>query len=161
MNHDILKRIIFDQHQVIRDSIIVDRDIVLEKEANYVLVGLRRAGKTTMLYKRVQDLIKDGVEWNQIIYINFDDERLLGFNINDFEDILLVAEELSNKKHYFYFDEIQNIDNWEKFAIRLASQGYKVDITGSNAKMLSKEVESKLGGRYISKEIWLLISLCG
>lgn len=106
-----------------------------------------------MLYKRVQDLIKDGVEWNQIIYINFDDERLLGFNINDFEDILLVAEELSNKKHYFYFDEIQNIDNWEKFAIRLVNQGYKVDITGSNAKMLSKEVESKLGGRYISKEI--------
>lgn len=153
MNHDILKRIIFDQHQVIRDSIIVDRDITLEKNANYILVGLRRAGKTTMLYKRVQDLIKDGVERNQIIYINFDDERLLGFNVNDFEDILLVAEELSNKKHYFYFDEIQNIDNWEKFAIRLANQGYKVDITGSNAKMLSKEVESKLGGRYISKEI--------
>lgn len=153
MNHDLLKRIIFDQHEVIRNSKIVDRDIVLEKDANYVLVGLRRAGKTTMLYKRVQDLIKDGVEWNQIIYINFDDERLLGFNINDFEDILLVAEELSNKKHYFYFDEIQNIDNWEKFAIRLANQGYKVDITGSNAKMLSKEVESKLGGRYISKEI--------
>lgn len=102
MNHDILKRIIFDQHEVIRNSKIVDRDIVLEKDANYVLVGLRRAGKTTMLYKRVQDLIKDGVEWNQIIYINFDDERLLGFNINDFEDILLVAEELSNKKHYFF-----------------------------------------------------------
>lgn len=78
MNHDILKRIIFDQHEVIRNSKIVDRDIVLEKDANYVLVGLRRAGKTTMLYKRVQDLIKDGVEWNQIIYINFDDERLLG-----------------------------------------------------------------------------------
>lgn len=103
MNHDILKRIIFDQHEVIRNSKIVDRDIVLEKDANYVLVGLRRAGKTTMLYKRVQDLIKDGVEWNQIIYINFDDERLLGFNINDFEDILLVAEELSNKKHYFFW----------------------------------------------------------
>lgn len=101
MNHDILKRIIFDQHEVIRNSKIVDRDIVLEKDANYVLVGLRRAGKTTMLYKRVQDLIKDGVERNQIIYINFDDERLLGFNINDFEDILLVAEELSNKKHFF------------------------------------------------------------
>ena len=62
MNHDLLKRIIFDQHEVIRNSKIVDRDIVLEKDANYVLVGLRRAGKTTMLYKRVQDLIKDGVE---------------------------------------------------------------------------------------------------
>ena len=153
MNHEIIKKVIFDQHQVIKDAVIVDRDIVLEKNVNYVLVGLRRAGKTTLLYKRVQDLIKDGVEWNQIIYINFDDERLLGFNVNDFDDILLTAEELSTKKHYFYFDEIQNIDGWEKFAIRVANQGYKVDITGSNAKMLSKEIEAKLGGRYISKEV--------
>ena len=153
MNHEILKKVIYDQHQVIKDSIIVDREIVLEKNVNYVLVGLRRAGKTTLLYKRVQDLIKSGVEWNQIIYINFDDERLIEFSVKDFEDIMLVAEELSTKKHYFYFDEIQNIDGWEKFAIRLANQGYKVDITGSNAKMLSKEVNAMLGGRYISKEI--------
>lgn len=154
MNHEIIKKVIFDQHQVIKDAVIVDRDIVLEKNANYVLVGLRRAGKTTLLYKRVQELIKEGIEWNQIIYINFEDERLLGFSVSDFDDILLVAEELSNKKHYFFFDEIQNVDGWEKFAIRVSNQGYKVDITGSNAKMLSKEVEAKLGGRYISKEIF-------
>ena len=71
MNHEIIKKVIFDQHQVIKDSVIVERDIVLERDANYVLVGLRRAGKTTLLYKRVQDLIAEGVEWNQIIYINF------------------------------------------------------------------------------------------
>ena len=153
MNHDILKKVIFDQHQVIKDAVIVDRDIELEKAANYVLVGLRRAGKTTLLYKRVKGLIQDGVSWNQIIYINFDDERLLGFNVHDFEDVLLVAEEMSDKKHYFFFDEIQNVEEWERFAIRIANQGYKVDITGSNARMLSKEVEAKLGGRYISKEI--------
>ena len=153
MNHKTLKRIIFDQHQVIKCAVIIDRNIVLEKNVNYVLVGLRRAGKTTLLYKRVLELINEGVDWNQIIYINFDDERLLEFAANDFDDILLVAEELSNKKHYFYFDEIQNIDGWEKFAIRIANQGYKVDITGSNANMLSKEVEARLGGRYISKEI--------
>lgn len=154
MNHDLIKRVIFDQHEVIKEAKIVDRDLILEKNANYVLTGLRRAGKTTLLYKRVQDLIKEGVEWNQIIYINFDDERLIGFNVSDFEDIILVAEELTNKKHYFYFDEIQNIDGWEMFAIRIANQGHKVDITGSNAKMLSKEVASKLGGRYITKEIY-------
>ena len=153
MNKETLKKVIYDQHQVIRDTVIVDRDIELEKNANYVLVGLRRAGKTTLLYKRVQDLIKEGVEWNQIIYINFDDERLIDFKLSDFDDILLVAEEMSSKQHYFYFDEIQNIDDWEKFAIRVANQGYKVDITGSKAKMLSKEVAAKLGGRYIMKEI--------
>ena len=153
MNHELLKKIIYDQHQVIKDAIIVERNIELEKDVNYVLVGLRRSGKTTLLYKRVQDLINEGVEWNQIIYINFDDERLVDFKLEDFDDILLTAEEMSNKKHYFYLDEIQNIDDWEKFAIRIANQGYKVDITGSNAKMLSKEVEAKLGGRYISKEV--------
>lgn len=153
MNHEIIKRVIYDQHQVIKDFHIVDRNIILDENVNYVLVGLRRAGKTTILYKRVQDLIKKGVEWNQIIYINFDDERLIDFRVEDFDDILLTAEEMSTQKHYFYFDEIQNIDGWEKFAIRMANQGYKVDITGSNAKMLSKEVEAKLGGRYISREI--------
>ena len=71
MNHEIIKKVIFDQHNVIKDTVIVDRDIILEKDANYVLVGLRRAGKTTLLYKRVKDLIKEGVEWEQIIYINF------------------------------------------------------------------------------------------
>jgi len=153
MNHEILKRVIYDQHQTIRNISIIDRNIELDKNANYVLVGLRRAGKSTLLYKRVQDLIKEGVKWEQIIYINFDDERLLGFNVNDFDDILLTAEELYSGKHYFYFDEIQNIDNWEQFAIRIANQGLKVDITGSNAKMLSKEIGQKLGGRYIVKEV--------
>ena len=153
MNHEVLKRVIQDQHQVIKDAVIVDRDIELEADANYVLVGSRRAGKTTLLYKRVQDLIANGVSWEQIIYVNFDDERLIGFSTADFDDILLTAEEITPKKHYFFFDEIQNVDNWEKFAIRAANQGLKVDITGSNAKMLSKEVEAKLGGRYISKEV--------
>ena len=49
------------------------RDIELEKNVNYVLAGLRRAGKTTLLYQRVQNIIKDGVAWDQIIYISFDD----------------------------------------------------------------------------------------
>lgn len=153
MNHEILKRVIYDQHQVIKNAKIVDRDIELEKNANYVLVGLRRSGKSTLLYKRVQDYIKDGVGWEQIIYINFDDERLIDFTLNDFDDVLLTAEEMSDKEHYFFFDEIQNIDGWEKFAIRLANQKYKVDITGSNAKMVSKEMDKALGGRYISKVV--------
>ena len=66
MDKEILKKIIYDQHQVIQDTLIVDRDVELEANANYVLVGLRRVDKTTLLYKRAQDLIKSGVEWNQI-----------------------------------------------------------------------------------------------
>ncbi len=154
MNHDILKRVIYDQHEVIRNTIIVNRDIFLETNGNYVIVGPRRAGKSTILYKRVQDLIASGVSWNQIIYINFDDERLVGFSSSDFEDIITVSQEMSGEKHYYFFDEIQNIDNWELFAIRVANQGLKVDITGSNAKMLSKDIEKTLGGRYLTKEVY-------
>lgn len=142
MNHETLKQIIFDQHEVIKKSQIVSRDYVFDKNANYVLIGLRRSGKSTLLYKRVQDLVSSGVDWKQIIYINFDDERLLGFQASDFEDILLTAEEITSQKHYFYFDEIQNIDGWEKFAIRMANAKEKVDIKGSNAKMLSHEVSA-------------------
>lgn len=153
VNHEVLKQIIFEQHEVFKKTRIVSRDYIFDKSVNYVLIGLRRAGKSALLYKRVQNLIQEGVDWTQIIYINFDDERLLGFQVDDFEDILLTAEEITNKKHYFYFDEIQNIDGWEKFAIRMANAKEKVDITGSNAKMLSREVSAKLGGRYLTKTI--------
>ena len=153
MNHRILKSIIFDQHEIIKNFHINKREYNFDLNANYVLVGLRRAGKSTLLYKIVQDLIEQGIEWNQIIYINFEDERLTDFTIKDFNDILLVQSELSNKKGYFFFDEIQNIDGWEKFARRLADSKEHIFITGSNAKMLSSEIEKTLGGRFLSKYI--------
>lgn len=98
MNHNILKTIIFDQHEVIKAAQIVSREYTFEQNANYVVVGLRRAGKTTLLYKRVQDLIVSGVEQEQIIYINFEDERLAEFRTEDFNDIVSVQAELSDKK---------------------------------------------------------------
>ena len=153
MNHRILKSIIFDQHEIIKNFHINKREYNFDLNANYVLVGLRRAGKSTLLYKIAQDLIKQGIEWNQIIYINFEDERLTDFTIKDFNDILLVQSELSNKKGYFFFDEIQNIDGWEKFARRLADSKEHIFITGSNAKMISSEIEKTLGGRFLSKYI--------
>ena len=82
MNHETLKQIIYDQHTIIQESKIIDRDYSFEENGNYVLIGLRRAGKTTLLYKRVKDLIKMGVDWKQIIYFNFDDESLLVFTVS-------------------------------------------------------------------------------
>lgn len=153
MNHEILKQVIFDQHQVIRDMKIVDRDYTMEPLANYILVGMRRAGKSTLLYGRVQKLIASGVDWNQIIYINFEDERLSEFSLDDFNDIVQTAAELSDKKPYYFLDEVQNIPGWERFARRMADSHANICITGSNASMLSREMEAKLGGRYLSLEI--------
>ena len=153
MNHDLLKTVIYDQHEIIRNFQIVNREYEFDINANYVVTGLRRAGKSTLLYKIVQDLVANGTDWNQIIYINFEDERLSEFSLNDFNDILSVQAEMSDKKGWFFLDEIQNIDGWEKFARRLADSKEHAFITGSNAKMLSAEIENRLGGRYITKYV--------
>lgn len=153
MNRELLKRVIFDQHDIIRSASIVPRRYRLDPNANYVISGLRRAGKSTMLYEVAQDLAASGVEWERIIYINFEDERLLEFSVGDFQDILLVQSELSDKPGYFFFDEIQNVAGWEKFARRMADMGERVYITGSNAKMLSSQIATTLGGRYFSLRV--------
>ena len=153
MNHDVLKAVIYDQHEIIKNFQIVDREYDFDINANYVVIGLRRAGKSTLRYKIVQDLVSQGTNWNQIIYINFEDERLSEFSVNDFNDILSVQAEMSDKKGWFFLNEIQNIDGWEKFARRMADSKEHTFITGSNAKMLSAEIENRLGGRYLTKYV--------
>ena len=101
MNREILKRIVFDQHEIIRNAHIVPRRYTLDPQANYVVTGLRRAGKSTILYGVVRTLVQNGVEWERIIYINFEDERLADFTSADFQDILLTQGELSDKSGYF------------------------------------------------------------
>jgi len=76
MQHELLKRVILEQHEVIRRAEIVPRSITLSPEVNQVLTGIRRAGKSTLLYSLVQQLVASGVDWNRIIYVNFEDERL-------------------------------------------------------------------------------------
>lgn len=150
MDHAVLKRVILEQHEVIRSMDIIPRDVDLDENRNRILVGLRRAGKTTMLYHLVQRLVMRGIDWHQVIYINFEDERLEGFSTEDFDDILAVKAELSQKEGWFFFDEIQNVPSWEKFCRRLADRKMHVFVTGSNARMLSREMENSLGGRYMS-----------
>ena len=154
MQHDLLKRVILDQHEVIRRAEIVPRDMILSPEINQVLTGLRRAGKSTLLYYMVKQLVADGVDWRRIIYINFEDERLAEMTQADFNDIVAVQSEMSEERGYFFFDEIQNIPGWEKFARRMADRHERVQITGSNAKMLSREIQTALGGRYLEKYVW-------
>ena len=153
MNHELLKSIIYDQHELIKNAEIVPREYDFDPNGNYVLVGLRRAGKSTLLYKRAQELIAGGCSWDQIIYVNFEDERLSEFSKYDLNDILSVQSELSEDKGYFFFDEIQIVDGWEKFCRRMADAGESVCITGSNADMLSSEIATTLGGRFLIKYI--------
>ena len=110
MDKAVLRNVILDQHEIIKDATICPRSYTLEDNVCYVLVGLRRAGKSTLLYSKVREYINKGISWDQIIYINFEDERLAEFKASDFQDILLLKNEITNKKAYFFFDEIQNIE---------------------------------------------------
>ncbi len=111
-----------------------------------IITGIRRCGKSTLLYQMIKDLYPDG------FYLNFDDNRLYGFENNDFRrlDDLISG---SGKKILF-FDEIQVVDGWERYVRQKLDEKYKVVITGSNASMLSHELGTKLTGRHISKELF-------
>lgn len=153
MNHEVIKQVIYEQHAIIRSAVINERAYTFEPNAKYILTGLRRSGKSTLLFSIVQKLIADGADWNQIVYVNFEDERLVEFELADFSDLVEVSSELSDQTPYFFLDEVQNVDGWERFARRMADAKEHVYITGSNSKMLSSEMEARLGGRYLSKVI--------
>ena len=151
----ILKQILQNSREEIEQYKIIHRDIQTDGFNCYIFVGVRRAGKSFLLYEKIQQLLSEGHTWDEILYLNFEDERLGSLDINDMDSILECHMEMGGvAKPALFLDEIQNIDGWEKFARRVSDSKYMVWITGSNAKMLSKEMMSTLGGRYIPIEIY-------
>jgi predicted AAA+ superfamily ATPase len=124
------------------------------------LIGARRSGKTFMLYQAINDLIDKGVAPEDIIFLNFEDERLT-LNTNELDLILQAYAEIYPDKSlsdcYFFFDEIQNINGWEKFVRRIFDNYSKhIFITGSNARLLSTEIADALRGRTITYTVYPL-----
>ncbi len=111
-----------------------------------VIIGIRRCGKSTLAFQ----LLKD----KNFAYANFDDERLASLNIDDLNKVLEVLYEIYGKFDFILLDEIQNIPGWELFTNRLQRQGLNVIITGSNAKLLSKELATHLTGRHLSIDLF-------
>lgn len=151
MNRDVLKQIIIDQKEMYLGNPLISRDYDLEENVNYCFVGIRRTGKSYMMYQQIHDLMNDGISSSQIVYVNFEDERLLEISVDDLNTILELGIEFSGSKGkpYLFLDEIQNVDGWEKFVRRVEDMKYRINITGSNSKMLSKEIASTLGGRFM------------
>lgn len=151
MNRDVLKQIIIDQKEMYLGNPLISRDYDLEENVNYCFVGIRRTGKSYMMYQQIHNLMNDGISSSQIVYVNFEDERLLEIGVDDLNTIFELGIEFSGSKGkpYLFLDEIQNVDGWEKFVRRVADMKYRINITGSNSKMLSKEIASTLGGRFM------------
>ena len=154
MNKDVLKSVIADNQVQIPRYEVINRPFHFVDNCNYVFVGIRRAGKSFLLYQRIQQLLAQGKGWNEILYINFEDERLVGMTSAELNLLLEVHLEMHGTRPMLFLDEIQNIAGWEKFARRLADMKYRVYITGSNAKMLSQDIQTTLGGRYIPVNVY-------
>jgi len=115
---------------------------------SYALIvsGVRRCGKSTLLFQLLDDRYPDG------LYLNFEDPRLFGFDLKDFVRLDKVIEQ--NGTNVLLFDEIQIIPDWERYVRQKLDESFKVIITGSNANLLSKELGTKLTGRHITKELF-------
>lgn len=138
----------FDQKDVFNSrKHLIHRDIELEKYIStsqvVIISGIRRCGKSSLLF-----LIKEkmNLKESEYCYFNFDDERITA-DVSILENIYSLHIEVYGTEPVLFLDEIQNIDNWEKFVNRMYEQGIKVFVTGSNAKLLSSEISTNLTGR--------------
>src|SRR3989344_3452722 len=147
-----LKKIIISQKEWI-DSI--DKGIIreqlskieLRKSFALVITGIRRCGKSTLLNQILKNQKK-------FYYLNLEDTRLEDFKLDDFNRVDQIFQELYSPNGTYFFDEIQNIEKWEKFIRFLVDRKKEVVITGSNASLLSKELGTKLTGRHINYELF-------
>jgi len=114
-----------------------------------VITGLRRVGKSTLLAQVARRYLKE-----DFYFVNFEDERLLNFQVTDFDALHETLISLFGEKKTFLFDEIQNVPEWERFVRRLHDQGYKFIVTGSNASLLSQELGTRLTGRSLRVELF-------
>ncbi|MBR5374656.1 MAG: ATP-binding protein [Paludibacteraceae bacterium] len=156
ISKEILKRSIIEKREEVLSLDVVTRPFEFEVAGNYVFVGLRRVGKSYLLYQRMKELIAKGTSIKDILFVNFEDERLVELTTEDLDLLLEVHYEMSghDKKPILFFDEIQNIAHWDKFVRRLADAKYTIYVTGSNAKMLSSDVATTLGGRFLIYDVY-------
>lgn len=152
MNKLELKEIVLSQKNEREQKGIIQRDVSgkineLGKTAFIVVIsGVRRCGKSTLLNQ-----IRRAKEGH---YLDFDDDRLINFQVEDFQKLYEIFLEVNGEHDVFYFDEIQNVKAWELFVRRIHDGGKKVYVTGSNASMLSRELGTHLTGRHLPLTLW-------
>lgn len=148
MNKERLKEILLDQKEAFNNrQHLIERDIdtnqYIQTGQVVIISGIRRCGKSSLLYLLKQQMkLSEG----DYCYFNFDDERIHR-DISILDTLYNLHIELYGKEPILFFDEIQNIDHWEKFINRIYEKGVKIFLTGSNARLLSSEISTSLTGR--------------
>ena len=153
---DQIKAILLEQHQTFwKHDTGVEREQLSEVEHAtqiphaVIISGLRRVGKSTLLAQ-----IAHWLGETQLYYVNFEDDRFLGFQADDANDLYQSLLELFGERKVFVIDEVQNVPGWEHFVRRFMDMEIKFYITGSNASLLSRELGTRLTGRYIPIELF-------
>lgn len=133
---------------------LASRDLKISSNNKIVaIIGPRRAGKTFLIFQMMKDLLDIGVSKKQMLYLNFEDTRLFNLSFEEIRDVLKLHWELyptDKKDFYIFIDEPQNIEKWEIAVRSLYDEGFKIVITGSSSKLLSKEIATSLRGRSIT-----------
>lgn len=143
----LLTGIIQDQLESFLKKKWIERTIEVPLDSKRIVIvsGVRRCGKSTLIQQKL-------LSSDKAMYINFEDPRLINFTLDDFSQLEKIAVE-SGKTHLL-FDEIQNINQWELFARMANDKGIPLYLTGSNASMLSRELGTRLTGRYKQIELF-------
>ena len=128
------------------------------KEMIKVAIGMRRSGKTTLLYQTIHTLLSQGVEYSQILLINFEDDRLLPMSAQEMgkliDDFYQLYPENHQRECYLFLDEVQNVPDWHVVVRRFFdSKNVQIYLTGSSATLLSKEINTRLRGRSLAREV--------
>lgn len=158
---EILKGIILDFQEQENDTGVARRlDVTPVPNKATICIGARRSGKSTYLFQLIQKLLDSGVPQENILYINFFDDRLHALDADNLGMVLeayfsLFPEKKNTEKIYLFFDEIQVIPGWESFTDRvMRTENCQVYITGSSAQMLSREIATQMRGRALSWEVF-------
>jgi hypothetical protein len=138
------EKILNTERGILRENL---EEFKLRKGSALIISGIRRCGKSTLLKQLLSQNKK-------FYYLNLEDPRLEGFELIDFNKVNEIFEKKYGSNGIYFFDEIQNVDKWEKFIRFLADRKNTIVITGSNASLLSRELGTRLTGRHISHELF-------
>jgi uncharacterized protein len=159
INKDIIKQIIRQFHEsTLPETISRNLELPVGSGKVISLIGARRCGKTYLLFDTIKKLTAQGIPVENILFLNFEDERL-SFQMHELDLIIQAWHELHNgsasDKHYFFFDEIQNINGWEKFVRRLYdTETLNIFISGSNSAFLATDIATSMRGRTLNFEVF-------
>ncbi len=162
MNKESIKAVLLQRMEQPWPS-VTRRDLQIPIDSGKVvtLIGARRTGKTFLMFQTITDLLASGVDPTQIIYLNFEDDRLYPIETTELDLILRAHSELfpdaPKAKRYLFFDELQNVPEWERYVRRVYdTENVSVYLTGSSSSLLQKDMSTAMRGRSISFEVFPL-----